>query len=109
MDLSGILAELIGGAVGGGAGGKIVKDSDLGNIGNIIAGAIGGLGGGSIAGALLGGVGGDAAAGLDIGALASQFVGSVTASWANALCHLLFSFVWILPVFLLRYFLDYGP
>lgn len=48
MDIGTILAQLIGGAVGGTAGGKVVKDADLGNIGNLIAGAIGGGVGGAI-------------------------------------------------------------
>ena len=33
------LAQLIGGAAGGTAGGKILKDSDLGQIGNLLADA----------------------------------------------------------------------
>jgi hypothetical protein len=70
-----ILAQLIGGAAGGTASGKLVKDADLGQIGNLIAGGIGGVGGGQLLGALLGGATGDAAAGLDIAALAGQLVG----------------------------------
>ncbi|MCQ1835881.1 hypothetical protein [Neorhizobium galegae] len=74
MDLSAIIAQIIGGAVGGTAGGKILKDADLGQIGNIIAGAVGGVGGGSILGSLLG-VGGAAAGDVDFAALAGQLVG----------------------------------
>jgi hypothetical protein len=70
-----ILAQLIGGLAGGAASGKLVKDADLGQIGNLIAGGIGGVGGGQLLGALLGGATGDAAAGLDIAALAGQLVG----------------------------------
>lgn len=33
MDLTSILAQIVGGAVGGTAGGKILKDSDLGSLG----------------------------------------------------------------------------
>ncbi len=66
-----ILAQLIGGLLGGAAGPKIVKDADIGSIGNLLAGGLGGLGGGTILKALLGlGTGG-----LDFGALAGQFVG----------------------------------
>jgi hypothetical protein len=75
MDFAAILAELIGGAVGGGAGGKIIKDSDLGNIGNIITGAIGGGIGGQLLNALVTGTAGGAAGGMDIGLLAGQLVG----------------------------------
>jgi hypothetical protein len=35
---------------GGAAGGKLVKDADLGQIGNLIAGAIGSVGGGQLLG-----------------------------------------------------------
>lgn len=72
-----IIAQLIGGAVGGTAGGKVVKDSDLGNIGNLIAGAVGGVGGGQLLGALLGGAGAATAGagGFDLAAMAGQLVG----------------------------------
>ena len=56
------------------AGGKVVKEPDLGNIGNLIAGALGGVGGGTILGLLLG-AGGAAADGVDLSALAGQLVG----------------------------------
>lgn len=76
MDIAAILAQLIGGATGGAVGGKTLKDSDLGNIGNLIVGAIGGLGGGQILNALVtDGAGVAAAGGMDIGALAGQLVG----------------------------------
>ncbi len=39
-----ILAQLIGGLAGGAASGKLVKDADLGQLGNLIAGGIGGVG-----------------------------------------------------------------
>jgi len=65
MDIGTILAQLIGGAVGGTAGGKVIKESDLGSLGNLIVGAIGGVGGGSLLGSILGAAAGDASAGLD--------------------------------------------
>jgi hypothetical protein len=80
MDLTAIITQLIGGAIGGLGGGKIIKDSDLGPIVNLIVGAIGGLGGGTLLGSLMGGAAtattaAPAAASMDIGALVAQFVG----------------------------------
>jgi Na+/citrate or Na+/malate symporter len=49
-----ILAQLIGGAVGGIASGKLLKSAHLRQIGNLIAGGVGGVGGGQLLGALLG-------------------------------------------------------
>lgn len=72
-----ILAQLIGGGLGGLGGGKAVKGADMGNLGNLIAGTLGGLGGGQILGGLMG-AGTDAAAaagGVDIASLASNLVG----------------------------------
>lgn len=72
-----ILAQLIGGGLGGLGGGKAVKGADMGNLGNLIAGALGGLGGGQILGGMMG-AGADAAAaagGVDIASLASNLVG----------------------------------
>ncbi len=68
-----ILAQLIGGLIGGGASGKAIKDADLGNVGNLIAGAVGGVGGGALLNSLVG-LGG-AAGGVDFAALAGQLVG----------------------------------
>lgn len=47
----------------------------MGGIGNIITGAVGGVGGSQILGSLLGMAGGEAGAGMDIGVLAANFVG----------------------------------
>lgn len=72
-----ILAQLVGGALGGMGGGKVAPGGSMGGIGNLIAGAAGGLGGGSLLGGLMSG-GADAAAaagGLDIASLASNLVG----------------------------------
>lgn len=69
-----IVAQLIGGAIGGTGGGKVVKASDLGNIGNMIAGAVGGVGGGALLNSILG-MAGPTVGGVDIAALAGQLVG----------------------------------
>jgi len=45
MDIASIIAQILGGAAGGTAGSKIVKGSDLGPLGNLVAGALGGIGG----------------------------------------------------------------
>lgn len=74
MDFTAIIAQLIGGAAGGTASGRAVPSTDLGQIGNLIAGAVGGLGGGSILTAILG-TGGAAAGGLDIASLAASLIG----------------------------------
>ena len=73
-----ILGQLIGGAVGGVGGGKVVKGGDMGGIGNLIAGAVGGVGGGQLLGGLMSGGAADAAAaagGFDIASLATNLVG----------------------------------
>jgi hypothetical protein len=77
MDLTAIITQLVGGAIGGLGGGKIIKDSDLGPIVNLIVGAIGGLGGGTLLGSLMGGATATApaAASMDIGAIVAQLVG----------------------------------
>ena len=78
MDLTSLLVQAVGGALGGAGGGKAVKPADLGPLGNILAGAVGGAGGalatggGGILGSLLGTAAGS---GLDIGALAGQLAG----------------------------------
>ncbi len=71
-----ILAQLIGGAVGGFGGGKAVKGADMGQIGNLIAGAVGGVGGGQLLGGLMGsGAAAAAGGGLDIASMAGNLVG----------------------------------
>lgn len=73
-----LIAQVVGGALGGIGGGKAVQGSSMGGLGNILAGGIGGLGGGQILGGLMGGGAADAAAaagGLDIASLASNLVG----------------------------------
>lgn len=83
MDWVGIIVQIITGAIGGAGTGKAVKSVDLGNVGNIIAGIIGGVGGPALAGLIpgldvLSSMGGTAAAGgLDIGSLLGQGVGGL--------------------------------
>ena len=48
----------------------------MGNLGNVIAGAIGGVGGSQILGSLMGAAGGDAAGGMDIGSMAVNLLSS---------------------------------
>ena len=81
MDLVGILVQLIAGGVGGNGIAAVLKQVNLGPVGNTIAGAIGGWAGTWLASMIPGLsdlVGGAAAAtgsgGLDIGALAGQGV-----------------------------------
>ncbi|MGI9390223.1 MAG: hypothetical protein ACR2O1_09225 [Boseongicola sp.] len=70
-----LLAQLVGGAVGGMGGGKAVKGGDMGGIGNLIAGAVGGVGGGQLLGGLMGSGAEAAGGGLDIASLATNLVG----------------------------------
>jgi hypothetical protein len=73
----GLIIQLIAGAAGGNAVGSLLKQFDLGVVGNSIAGVIGGgvgaqvigslLGGGAVAGAATGG-------GLDISSIIEQVV-----------------------------------
>ena len=66
-----IIAQVIGGAVGGFGGSKAVKGGDMGQLGNLLSGAIGGVAGGQLLGGLLDGAGG----GGGIGAIAADLVG----------------------------------
>lgn len=73
MDITSLIIQLISGALGGNAASAVSKESDLGTLGNTIAGALGGGIGGQILSSLLG-IGGTAAAsGLDIGTIISAF------------------------------------
>ena len=74
MNLTGLFIQLIAGALGGHAVGNFSKDTNLGPLGNSVAGALGGGVLGQVINALLG-IGGTAAAsGLDISAIVSAFV-----------------------------------
>ena len=91
MDIVGLIVQLVLGAVGGAGTGKAVKSVDLGQVGNIIAGLIGGVGLPALAGMIpgldmlssFGGAAADpaaaatAAGGLDIGSLLGQGVGGL--------------------------------
>jgi|JI10StandDraft_1071094.scaffolds.fasta_scaffold1695830_1 hypothetical protein len=92
MDIVGLIVQLVLGAVGGAGTGKAVKSVDLGQVGNIIAGLIGGAGLPALAGLIpgleglssfAGSVAADpaaaatAAGGLDIGSLLGQGVGGL--------------------------------
>ncbi|MGB5870300.1 MAG: hypothetical protein WBH04_08870 [Albidovulum sp.] len=65
-----LIISLLSGAAGGNIVGKVLKNLDLGPIGNSIAGILGGGLGSQILGGLMGG--GDAAAGMDIGSIISS-------------------------------------
>ena len=54
MNLIALIAQLIGGALGGYAAGNVSKEVNLGTIGNTIVGALGGGLGGQVFFALLG-------------------------------------------------------
>lgn len=71
-----IIIQLVAGAAGGGGIASVLKNVNLGGMGNMIAGAVGGVGGGQLASilGLIGGAGGAAvtgepASGLDFGNL----------------------------------------
>jgi hypothetical protein len=57
------------------AAGAALKDYNLGNLGNTIAGAIGGVGGGQILQALIPAIASAAGGDLDLGAIVGQIVG----------------------------------
>lgn len=68
-----LIAQLMGGALGGMAGAKAVSDNNMGMFGNLIAGAVGGLGGGNaIAGVLSPGTA--TPAGLDVTLLVANLI-----------------------------------
>jgi len=77
-----LLAQLICDAAGGIGGGKAVKGAEMGNIGNLIAGAVGGR---QLLGGLLGS-GAAAAGGLDIASMASNLVGGGVAGLVVRSC-----------------------
>jgi hypothetical protein len=69
-----LIIQLIAGAVGGNVAGANLKDYNLGQIGNTIAGALGGVGGGQLLTALLPVLAGTAG-NVDIGSVLGQAVG----------------------------------
>jgi hypothetical protein len=70
-----LLIQLVSGAVGGNAVGGILKNLDLGPVGNSISGAIGGAAGGQILQALIPAMAAASTGGMDIGHLVSNLVG----------------------------------
>lgn len=71
-----LIIQLIAGALGGNAAASSLKNINLGNLGNTVAGALGGLGGGQILEGLIPGLGaGATGGGLDIGTIIGQLVG----------------------------------
>jgi hypothetical protein len=69
-----LIIQIIAGAVGGNAAAASMENVDLGPAGNTIAGALGGIGGGQILGALIPTLAA-AAAGVDWKVVIGQFVG----------------------------------
>jgi hypothetical protein len=69
-----LIIQLIAGAIGGNAAAASMEQADLGRAGNTIAGALGGIGGGHILGALIPALGA-AAAGVDWKVVLGQLVG----------------------------------
>jgi uncharacterized membrane protein YeaQ/YmgE (transglycosylase-associated protein family) len=75
MDMVGLIIQLISGAVGGNIAGALLKNYDLGPLGNSIVGILGGGLGGQLLGMLGVGGTGAAASSLDIGAIVSSIAG----------------------------------
>jgi uncharacterized membrane protein YeaQ/YmgE (transglycosylase-associated protein family) len=76
MNLVGLIIQLISGAVGGNIAGSVLKQYDLGALGNSLAGIVGGGIGGQLLTMLLGGGAAAAASGnLDIGSIVTQVLG----------------------------------
>src|SRR5258707_7443797 len=70
-----LIIQLIAGVVGGNAAGAALKDYNLGNLGNTIAGAIGGVGGGQLLQAIIPAIASAAAGGgLHVRALVGQII-----------------------------------
>ena len=77
-----IIAQLVGGAIGGNGAGKLLSSASMGNLGNTIAGAVGGLAGGTALGGLMGGAGAMAAEATDAVA-PSMDIGGIVGSLAG--------------------------
>ena len=74
MEILPLVIQLVSGAVGGNAAGKLMPKSSLGTVGNSIAGIVGGGLGGQLLGML--GVGDGAAAGnMDISSILTSIAG----------------------------------
>ena len=73
----GLIIQLVSGGVGGNIAGSMLKQYNLGTVGNTIAGVVGGGVWAQIIGALVGGgaeASGAGASGLDIGSIIGQVV-----------------------------------
>lgn len=76
MNIGTLLIQLVCGAVGGNVAGGLLKQYNLGPIGNTIAGLVGGVGGGQLLGMLAPSLGAAAAGGgMDIGSIIAQVAG----------------------------------
>lgn len=77
MDLTSLLVQLVSGGVGGNIAASLLKQVNLGPVGNTIVGVIGGLLGGQLGGMLGAGgaVGAAPAGGFDLGALLPGVLG----------------------------------
>ncbi|HPA18924.1 MAG TPA: hypothetical protein PLU30_14340 [Verrucomicrobiae bacterium] len=73
MDIVSLIIQLASGAAGGNIAGALLKQFNLGPVGNSIVGILGGGLGGQLLGML--GVGGTAAGGLDIASILSSIAG----------------------------------
>jgi uncharacterized membrane protein YeaQ/YmgE (transglycosylase-associated protein family) len=74
MNIVSLFIQLLSGAAGGNLAGRLLKQFDLGSVGNSIAGVVGGALGGQILAALTGGAA-PAAGDLDIGSILSSVAG----------------------------------
>jgi len=73
MDIVGLIIQLASGAVGGNIAGAVLKQYNLGTLGNSIVGILGGGLGGQILGAI--GLGGGGSGTLDIASIVSSIAG----------------------------------
>ena len=81
-----LIIQIIAGAIGGNAAGAGMEKANLGTAGNTIAGALGGLGGGQILGALIPALAGSAGGGVDLASIAGQLVWR-WCEWCHSHCH----------------------
>jgi hypothetical protein len=73
MNLVALIIQLVSGAAGGNIAGNLLKQYDLGVLGNSIAGIVGGGVGGQLLTMLLGS--GAAAGNMDVGSIVAQIAG----------------------------------
>ena len=73
MSLLPLIIQLIGGAVGGNVAGGLLKQYDLGTLGNSIAGIVGGGIGGTILSAIVPALSGSG--GVDLGSIVGEVAG----------------------------------